>query len=88
MLTEFACAHVLVHMTFNFICSPDGQWYLRNAELFNKKYGLIKPYFPGAKSHAFLQKLCGLTEVLEMKEGKARRSYFLRYYNPVLLSPV
>lgn len=56
LLTEFACAHVLVYMTFNFICSPDGQWYLRNAELFNKKYGLIKPYFPGVKSHAFLQK--------------------------------
>lgn len=63
LLTEFACACILVYMIFNFICSPDGQWYLRNVELFNEKYGLRKPYSPGAISHAFLQKLCGLTEV-------------------------
>ena len=63
LLTEFACACILVYMIFIFICSPDGQWYLRNVELFNEKYGLIKPYSPGAKSHSFLQKLCGLTEV-------------------------
>lgn len=51
LLTEFACASILVYMIFNFICSPDGQWYLRNVELFNEKYGLIKPYSPGAISH-------------------------------------
>lgn len=75
-------------MTFNFICSSNGQWYLRNVKLFNKKYNLIEPYSSEAKSHAFLPKMCGLSKVLEMQANKARRSYFLRFFNPVLFSPV
>lgn len=65
-------------MICNHICGPHGQWYLRNAELF-KEHSLIKLYSPGAKFPAFLQKLYGLTEVLEMREDSTRRPCFLRY---------
>lgn len=79
LLAEFACAHVLMYVIFNDLSSPDAQWYLRNAALFNEKCSSRKLYSPGAKFYAFLQKLCGLTEISRMKKGRASRPYFLRH---------
>lgn len=69
LVTECACVLVLGYFICDYICSPTGQGCLRNAELFNKKRSLTKPYPPAAKFHVFLVKLYGLTEVSEMKEA-------------------